>query len=62
MTNWIGHRVPLAQLGPIQLGAGRTVDTSTADQRRRLSEIRGQTIEACSAAGFDAVEIGNLHS
>ncbi|QIZ40046.1 endo alpha-1,4 polygalactosaminidase [Saccharopolyspora sp. ASAGF58] len=38
------------------------VDTSTADRRRQLAEIQDRTIKACSAAGFDAVEIDNLDS
>ncbi|WP_223838973.1 endo alpha-1,4 polygalactosaminidase [Saccharopolyspora pogona] len=38
------------------------VDTSTADKRRRLTEIEDRTIKSCSAAGFDAVEIDNLDS
>lgn len=38
------------------------IDTSTADKRRRLAEIQGRTIEGCSAAGFDAVEVDNLDS
>jgi hypothetical protein len=38
------------------------LDTSTADNRRRLAEIAGKWIEGCAAAGHQAVEPDNLDS
>ncbi|MEO6084114.1 MAG: endo alpha-1,4 polygalactosaminidase [Umezawaea sp.] len=38
------------------------LDTSTVEKRARLAVIVGATIQACDAAGFDAVEVDNLDS
>lgn len=38
------------------------IDTSTVDKRAWLAGIVGATVQACDAAGFDAVEIDNLDS
>jgi hypothetical protein len=36
------------------------LDTSTADNRQRISRLIGASIDTCAEKGFDAVEIDNL--
>nr|WP_196150827.1 endo alpha-1,4 polygalactosaminidase [Nocardia bovistercoris] len=38
------------------------LDTSTSDERTRLSEVVGKAIDECARKGFRAVEIDNLDS